>query len=338
METRRVTRVRFWALLAGVALTAWAASGVVWAPVVSPEVLFEPDYTIRYAPPGGVLAEAGFLPGDSVVSVEGIPVSRLGMYSRWPRSLARRPGESITMVVDRGGVRVSGEVTYRPAPPGVRSRLIVGDVVGLAFVWLGIWSLLVVPSALATRFGTLGITFGFLVPGPDLGAANGVRDDIQIAAVVLWALLFLRFFLLFPRPKVRLTGPWARAALVGPWVVMVACLGLELAFHPRFYHTFGPLYALLATAYPLLALAAVIHTLATTPREEIRTSGMTSVLWGFGIAVVGIGGWMATAAIPALGFPGAWLLPATLVAVPIGMAVAVRKNTAARLSGSARTA
>jgi hypothetical protein len=330
MELRWTTRVRPWALFVGVALTAWAAAGVVWAPVVSPEVLFEPDYTIRYVPAGGVLAEAGFQPGDSVVSVEGIPVSRLGMYSRWPRSLARRPGESITMVADRGGVRVSGEIRYRPAPPGAPSRLIVADVVGLVSVWLGIWSLLVAPSAHAARFAALGITFGFLLPGPDLGTVNGVRDDVQIAAVVLWALLFLRFFLFFPRRKVRLTGRWATAAMAGPWFVLVACLGLELAFHPRFYHTFGPLYGLLVTAYPLLALAAVIHTLVTTPREVIRASGMTVVLWGFGIGVVGVAGWIAAAAISGFSIPGAWLLPLTLVAIPIGMTVAVRRDASGR--------
>jgi len=181
------------------------------------------------------------------------------------------------------------------------------------------------------RFAILGITFGCILPGPNLGVANGVRDDAQVAAVILWALLLLRFFLFFPQPKVRLTGLRATAATVGPWVVLVACLGLELAFHPRFYHTFVPMYGLLLTGYLLSTLVAVIHTLATTPREALRASGMTSVLWGVGIGVAGLVAWVAASAVPAFGFPGARLLPVLLVAVPMGMAQAVRK-TAGRVA------
>jgi len=326
MNGRRAVRARPWLLVLGSGVTLWAVAGVAWAPASAPEVLFEPDYTILHVAPGGPLEAAGFLRGDSVVSVEGIPVSELGMYSRWPRSLARQPGESVTMVVERDGTRVSGEIVYRAPPPGGRRRLVGADLVGLAFVWLGVWSLFVAPSSFAIHLAGIGIVAGLCLPGPDLGSANGVRDDLQVATTVLWALLLCRFFLLFPRPKAWATRPGVPTAIVMPWVFLVVCLGLELAFHPRFYHTFTPLYGLLLGGYLLLALAALVHTVTETPWDELRASGMGSVLWGLGIGVGAVTAWIVTGVFAASSVPGASWLPLLLVAIPVGMARGVKKR------------
>ena len=107
-------------LVIALALTAWGILGVFGNTDGYTDALFEPDYTILHAPPDGPLAEAGFQVGDSVVTVEGIPVEELGMYSRWPRSLARRPGESLSMTVDRAGQQVSGEVVFLERPSSIR--------------------------------------------------------------------------------------------------------------------------------------------------------------------------------------------------------------------------
>jgi hypothetical protein len=75
-----------------------------------------------------------------------------------------------------------------------------------------------------------------------------------------------------------------------------------------------------------------------TPGEEMRSSGMMSVVWGVGIGVVGVAAWAAVIAVPGLAFPGTRLLPLLLVAIPIGMAMAVRKGagrTAHRAASSA---
>ena len=104
-------------LIAAVILTVGGFMGVFGNKAGYTDALFEPDYTIQYAPSDGPLAEAGFQSGDSVISVEGIPVVELGMYSRWPKSLARAPGESLTMTVERDGQRVTGEIIYRDRPP-----------------------------------------------------------------------------------------------------------------------------------------------------------------------------------------------------------------------------
>ena len=75
-------------------VSAWGVAGFLSAASGYTDALYEPDYTIQHVPEGGVLAQGGFQRGDTVVAVEGIPVEDLGMYSRWPRSLIRGPGES----------------------------------------------------------------------------------------------------------------------------------------------------------------------------------------------------------------------------------------------------
>ena len=326
MDSPPARRIGIWSLVAASGLTAWACVGVLGNRSGYTDALFEPDYTIVHAPAGGPLADAGFQPGDSVVSVEGIPGVDLGMYSRWPRSLSRRPGESITMMVDRNGERVSGEVIYRERPRGSRNMQVGGLLIGLSFIWFGVWALLVAPSSHAVRLMAIGLAAGLGLPGPDLGSWNGVRDHTQAAAMVLWALFLLRFFLLFPNPKrvATLRGP--TAALFLPWVILLACLAVELAYHPRFYHTFGPLYGLLVAGYTVLALVAMVHTVVKTPRDELRISGMGWVLAGVGVGVGGVVLWLVLALVPWLSVPGSGWLPVLFGAIPAGMALGVRRR------------
>ena len=112
MDGATLKRHRMWVPAAAAVILTWGIVGLFSGTDAGyTDALFEPDYTILHVPDGGPLDEAGFQPGDSVVTVEGIPVTELGMYSRWHRSLSRRPGESLTMVVER--VAISSRSTVR---------------------------------------------------------------------------------------------------------------------------------------------------------------------------------------------------------------------------------
>ncbi len=328
MESVGARRHRLWVTVAAVALTAWGVFGFIQRMGTGyTGALFHSDYTIPYVEPEGPLAEAGFQVGDSVVSVEGIPVERLGMYSRWPGSLSRRPGESLEMTVERDGDLVSGRVVFRERPSGVVMMQLGGMVIGLSFLWFGVWALLAIQNYHALRLAYIGLAAGAAVGGPDLGSWNGVLGHVQLAAMVLWLLLIARFFLLFPKPKRLGEGRVARQIMFGAWVVLLLCLVLELIFHPRFYHTFGPLYSLLMLAYLILAVAALIHTSVKMGRAELRESGV-------GIILVGI----AAAAIPTLiGFvdwaflynfslPGSGYFPLLVAVIPFTMALGVKRT------------
>ena len=78
------------------------------------------DYAINHVEPGGAAEKAGLQVGDRVVSVEGIVVvESLPLYSRWPRDLSPRVGESLTMAVERAGEPLTFEIVYAPTPRGI---------------------------------------------------------------------------------------------------------------------------------------------------------------------------------------------------------------------------
>jgi len=320
-------RLRYWLLLAAVGLTAWSAFGTFGNDRGYTDALYWPDYTIPYVEPGGVLDEAGFQPGDSVVSVEGIPVEELGMYSRWPRSLARRPGESIEMVVERDGTDVSGRVVYRERPAGVRAMWLGTSFVVMAFVWIGIITLFTVPSVYAVQLAVIGLVLGVSAPGPDLGTWNGVRDHIQLLAELLWLILLVRFFLVFPRPKPWARRPLARLLLWGPWFVLLCCLLVELAFHPRYYHSFGGFFGILLLGYLLALLGIVADRALRTGPEERRASGLNVIVAGFAVVLVpnllALAGWI----VPGSTIPGASYAPLLIALIPLAMALGISRHS-----------
>lgn len=317
------------AILAVTAVTAWGFVGALAPRPGFTDALFEPDYTIRFAPEGGPLDEAGFQPGDSVISVAGIPVVELGMYSRWPRSLSRQPGEALRMVVERDGERYEGAVVFRepPGSPGLRLRVLA---VGLSFLWFGLWAFLTTPSPHSTTLLIMGLALGLGMPAPEMWTWNGVRDHLQVAGTTLWALLLLRFFLFFPEPKRVTRRRGVDLVLFAPWTVLLACLALELAFHPRFYHTFGGFAGLLLVAYLVLALVAVIHTVRRTPATRLRASGMGIILLGIAVALipnlVTVAAWLIP---PGFKVPGDEYYPLLAAVIPLSMALGVRRHARA---------
>jgi len=313
-------------LTAAVTLTALGIWNLVGPRGGYTDALFEHDYTIPMVPPGGPLAEAGFQPGDSVVSVEGIPVVELGMYSRWPRSLSRAPGESLTMTVERDGELVTGEIVFGEQPAGIRKMRLGLFLVLLSFLWSGVWALWAVPSPHSVRLAAIGLTAGFIIPPPHLGRWSGVADHVNVAAEVLLLLLLLRFLLVFPKPKRSAQGPFVKTLLFIPWVGLLGCLLVELLYHPRFYHTFGGVIGLTMLGYALLVLAALVHSWVKTPKGELLSSGLGWVLAGFAAGFGGILLWAADALLlQGFDIPGVNWAPVLFALVPIGMVLGVRR-------------
>jgi len=161
--------------------------------------------------------------------------------------------------------------------------------------------------------------------GPYLGTWVGVTSHVQAAAMVLFTILLLRFFLVFPKPKRVSRSRLANWAIYGAWVLFLACLVLELIFHPALYHTFGSVGSLLTLGYCILALAALTHTVVRTPRRDLRESGVGLILIGL-LAAIGSMLIGAVALVLRFNLPGARYFPLMLVAIPLTMALAVRKQ------------
>ncbi len=329
---------RFELLGLAVLLTAWGGAGFLTRAGGYTDALYEPDFTIRHAPEGGVLAEASFQVGDTVVAVEGIPVEEVGMHSRWPRSLSREAGESLRMTVRRDGELVERSVVAREPPPSVRTGRRVLLLFTQAFLWLGIWLLFTTPTAHAGRMALLGIVAGFATPGPNLGTLNGLRDHLEVAGEVLFLILLFHFLLLFPRSKWPARSPWIGLIYV-PWVALLPLQVAELVTHPRMYHALGGYLGVLFLGYILASALTVINTAAALPQEEGHASpGMRPVLAGWAVALfpnllVAVG-WVVQ---PGWEIPGARWFPFLLLAIPAGMALGVRSQAGGEGGGTEAT-
>jgi hypothetical protein len=334
MNDLTIGRHRVIAILAVFAVFVWGVAGHFDRQGTGRfDPLYETDYTIQRIRDGGTHTTAGLQPGDSVISVEGIPVVELGMYSRWPRSLSRRPGDSLTLVVQRGPQLVSREVVLAEPSGGNTSLILGGLVIVLAFVGAGMWALFTVQSVHAVRLAYIGLAVAAAVPGPYLGSWDGVATHFQIAVLVLWTVLLLRFFLMFPHPTRVGQSRIATGLIYGGWMVLLFCLMLELIYHPRLYHTFGPLYGLLMLVYAVLAVSALFHTLVKTPKIERNASGVSVILAGVVIALVPtIIGAVDWAFLWNVDIPGSSWFPLMLGVIPISMAIAIRKHARSTVS------
>jgi len=307
-------------------VSAWGWGGFLSAPAGYTDALYEPDYTIQSVPDGGILAQGGFQQGDTVVAVESIPVEKLGMYSRWPRSLAREPGESLQLTVKRGDTLVQGSIVAVEPPPSVAVGRRVLIVFTQAFLWLGMWALWTTPTAHAGRLALMGLVAGTATPGPNLGSLNGLRDHFEVAGEVLLLILILHFLLLFPHAKRPARSRWIGLVYV-PWVVLLVAQVAELATHPRMYHALGGYIGILILGYVLASGMALLHTAATLPRSEYASSGMGLVLGGWAVALLPnllmVAGWVIP---PGWDTPGEQYFPFLLLAIPVGMALGVRRQ------------
>jgi len=295
--------------------------------------VYSPDYVVEAVDTGGGADEAGMRVGDRVLTVAEIPVEDLPLYSRWPRDLAPRPGESLSLVVERGADTLRIEVTYRSPPESNVGLRLGAGLIGLSFMLSGLWALFAVgtPQALILAWLGLAASVATLGKGPYFGTWDGLSMHIQLMATVLWGLLLLWFFLVYPRPKQVAESRVVRGLLFAPWLLLIPLLVLELIRHPALYHSFGWPAALLITAYLMLALVALMHTVATTPRADLRDSGMGLIFGGFLIAIVPnlvvVAGWTFA---PELSIPGARFFPLLIAAIPVSMALAVRKQALRR--------
>ena len=316
-------------LTAAAAITAWGVFGFVDRRQRGrAEFVYDTDYMVMVMP-AGPAAEAGMQDGDRMVSVEGIMVEDLPLYSRWPRSLGARVGESRRFVVERDAELLTIDVVYGPTPRGVLHLQLGGALIGLSFLWFGIWALFAVGTPPALTLAYVGLAAGMATFGRGLylGSWDGVAVHVATAAMALWVALLLRFFLSFPR-RTRLGESRAvTRTIYGLWVLVPVMLVFELIFHPAFYHTFGSWIGLLMLGYAILALAAAVYGIVKTPRGELWSSGMGWIVTGLGVGLVPtLVGAIDWAFFWDFDIPGSIYFPLLLAVVPLSMALAVKQG------------
>jgi len=316
-------------LTAAAAITAWGILGFVDRRGHGRgEFVYDLEYNVMVMPDGPA-AEAGMQDGDRMISVEGIMVEDLPLYSRWPRSLGARVGESRRFVVEREAELLTFDVVYGPTPRGVLHLQLGAGLIGLSFLWFGIWALFAVGTPPALTLAYIGLAAGVaaLGHGPYLGTWDGLAVHVSTAAMALWVVLLLRFVLIFPRRTRLGESQVATRTIYGLWVLVPATGVFELIFHPALYHTFGPWIGLLMLGYAILALVAAVYAIAKTPPGKMWDSGMGWILTGLVVGLVPtLVGAIDWALLWDFDIPGSNYFPLMLAVIPLTMALAVRQQ------------
>ena len=314
-------------IVVAVAIIVWGIAGFIDRPGFGwGGYVYSPDYIVEGVEPGGAADKAGLEDGDRVISVQGIAVEDLPLYSRWPRSLAPGPGQSLRILVERNGERVSIDVVY--AARNLNMLALGAAVIGLSFMIFGLWAFFTVHTSHALSLAHIGLaaamaTMGSM--GPYLGTREGVASHIGAASMVLWSMLMLRFFLAFPKMKQPEKSRRFIRIIYGLWILFIACLVLELITHPIMYHTFDALGFLLILVYCILALVALTHSTVKMSPQERRNSGTIVIITGILVAFIPtlVG---ALAFVLRLNLPGSNYFPLMLAVFPLSMALAVKKH------------
>jgi hypothetical protein len=207
-----------------------------------------------------------------------------------------------------------------------------GALIGLAFMACGLWAMFTVGTSSARRLAWIGLAAGLATfggGGPYLGTFDGLSSHVQAAATMLFLILLLRFFLMFPEPTRAGRSRLVTALIFVPWILYIICLILEMIFHPTLYHAFGGIASMVNLLYCLLAVAALIGAVISH-RRRLGSSGLGLILIGLVVAVVPtVVGFVDWAFLRSIDLPGSGYYALMLAAFPVFMALAVRRQAQA---------
>jgi len=275
---------------------------------------------------------AGLRAGDEILHIDGVPVADLPAP---PRRTQPTIGESQTLQIRRAEVTSTIELTLASHSESYRLTRVLGGIVAFSFLGAAAWVSLTVATLPGLLFSVFGLLQGFsMFEGPFLGSLEGFAGLAEVTAGVAALTLLVHLFLVIPRPKKALSWPHLHKAIYGPLLVFLM-LGMgEVLLDPGFYLAFGAVTLVLVFAYVMVLLWVFGHGWLTARPEERRKSGMGIMLAGLGIALVPqLLRLIPPFLLPDLLLSGTKYLSLFAVAIPVSMALAIRKHQRSLLEG-----
>jgi hypothetical protein len=292
-----------------------------------------PDRMVTLVREGSPAAQAGLRVGDTITHIDGIPLDDTAALSARGRPAINSDG---SLTVTRGGTEQTLTFKYSSQPA---VSMIAGTgattLTGLAFLILGLMAYLRNPTRLSTGFSALSLLFAALLFNGPYIASSAQRRIVDSITTIMLTILFaaiLDYCLNFPRAKNVITArPWLRQAIyVINGAFGVALATITITTPPMNARRTGILVLAFSVIFGgsiLLSVIAVIHSYFKASSEERAATGLNimlaGILIGFAPLLLSI---IARLVNPHLGeLPGEQFYGITLIALPIGMAMALMK-------------
>jgi hypothetical protein len=295
--------------------------------------VLSPDRVVTIVREGSPAASAGVKVGDTVTNIDGIAVADFGSLAAQPRPAINSNG---SVTVKRGGTEAT--LTFKHgSQPMVDLIANFGAVTltGLAFLVLGLMVYRKNPTRLSTMFCSMSLLFAVVLFNNPYFVSGVQRRLIGGALNVLLAILFavvLDYCLNFPQAKKIIAAhSWLRQAIyviVGAFGVMIATIIITTpTMTPVRSMLVSVAFSLIFGGYMLLSVLAVVHSYFKASAQERSATGLNLMLLGM---LIGFGPLLLSILVhtisPHMGeLPGERFYGITLLAIPIGLAMALMK-------------
>jgi hypothetical protein len=274
-------------------------------------------------------AAAGLQEGDILKSTGGIAIT-----DTKARNKRERPtiGESREFVVDRNGEEVSLNLTYAKMTDKNRTNNIVGFIIGMLFIFLGLFANYKHKSALSAAFAVFALCFGFLfTQGPYLG--TGVLSSVVgviSTAVVLFSFTALAIYMLRYPPESFFLNSKNSKLLYVPMLVLIVIITILTIMQPDGSGTLNMvmrlLFGVFIIGYFMIALITLIKKYLAANSTDRSLNGLNLMMIGTIIGIVPMLIYFTIGTIsPGLELPGEDYVFYTFAAIPICFTMALNQ-------------
>jgi hypothetical protein len=292
-----------------------------------------PDNVVTQVRKGSPAEKAGLQVGDTITRIDNIAIEDFAALTNRGRPAI---DSEATLTVKRGEAEQTLTLRYASLP---MSDLLAGRGVGLLsgllFLILGLWVYLKNPTRLSTTFCSLSLLFAFLLFGGPYFASPAARRlsgaILEFATSILLALI-LTYSLDYPRTKKIIADRrWLRQAIyliaIVVGVMLATIVATTPSMGPGFSMALSTIMNVIWGGYLLLAVISVIHSYVKASAEERSLTGLNFLMLGMVIGFVpGLISIVVHTIAPHMGeLPGERFWGITLLALPIGLALALMK-------------
>lgn len=291
------------------------------------------SHSIVSVRPGGPADQAGLKPGDRILAINEVPITRLDQLIRMTARI--QVGDVVNYRVSRDGREIETSLVMGELPVQARFQKTTLAATGLAFLAVGILVAWRRADAMAMVFYSLTLVFAFLFAPVPMHPSLAWNLEIKILydlSYLLLPALFLHFFLIFPyRKKVLANHPRLVPTLYGASLSLFAVgATLDVFFLVGRRHTllpaikiFSTLSAFLIMAGLLLGIGSFVTSYMHTPPGNVRRR-LKGVLWGTVLGILPVvAGSLVRMIAPTVNLPGARYYHLSLFLVPLSFGYAI---------------
>jgi len=282
--------------------------------------------TITQVSSGSPAEAAGLQVGDYIRSIGGVSMEDTKALISQPRP---EIGQEHVVVVERNGEPVEANLRYSALPGTQKGATYGATLIGLCYLFFGLWAFSSAPSRSTKLLALLGLLFApAFIAGPYISSAalRNLTGGIITTAIIIGFAVLLDFVTSYsskqPANKRLIYGPAALVALI-----TLAFLVFQPASTSGLNIFFRVMFGLFIAGYFGLALISIIRNFSRATADERTTDGLGLMLLGtlIGLLPVTISSIVGLVA-PTVVLPGSQYYFLTLILIPITFAVAAIKS------------